>query len=334
MKITIAHIIQQMKFPLLGVAFMLLSGVSFGQNDKIPLVLEALKDGDLDQAKILIDETAAHEQTSNLAHTWYYRGYIYNAIYKRDKNINGPERVLAIDYLKKSMEIEPGGKYGANSKSSITNIARTYYNDCVIYLNSKDPANAHKSFEIYMKKIVIGDPSIDLLPKRIDVYLALGGMYTNLYELNKRTNSTYWGLAKQYFQMVLDLDPENLNGNYNVGILYYNKAVNIINGTDYDIDLVALSDIQDTSIILFRQSLPFMETALELEPENENTLIGLSGIYFALNEHDKSDAIQDRLKKLKEHCKGKNGEGKECQNKTKNTNGYCQDHQDQAKDKK
>jgi len=99
--------------------------------------------------------------------------------------------------------------------------------------------------------------------------------------------------------MVLEIDPENLNGNYNVGILYYNKAVNIINGTDYDIDLVALSDIQDTSITLFKQSLPFMETALALEPENENTLIGLSGIYFALNEHEKSDAIKDRLKDLK-----------------------------------
>jgi len=279
---------------------MLLSGVAFGQNDKIARALEALKVENLDQAKVLIDEAAAHEQTSKLAHTWYYRGFIYNAIYKRDKNVKGPERGLSIEYFKQSLDIDPDGKYGANSKSSITNIARTFYNDCVIYLNAKDPENAHKSFEIYMDKIVIGNPTIDLNLKKIDVYLALGGMYTNLYELNKRTNSTYWGLAKKYFQMVLDLDPDNLNGNYNVGILYYNKAVNIINGTDYDIDLVALSDIQDTSIVLFKQSLPFMETALELEPANENTLIGLSGIYFALNEHDKSDAIKERLKKLKE----------------------------------
>ena len=105
--------------------------------------------------------------------------------------------------------------------------------------------------------------------------------------------------AKSYFERVLTLDENNLNGNYNIGILYYNKAVNIINGTDYDIDLVALSDIQDTSITLFMQSLPFMETAVKLEPENENTLIGLSGIYFALNEHEKSEEIKQQLRDIK-----------------------------------
>jgi hypothetical protein len=287
------------RIPLLSVVLVLCYSLAFAQNDKIADALNALTAENLDEAKGLIDAAAENEETGKLAHTWYYRGYIYYELYKRDKNVSGPERSLAIDYYSNSIKIDPTGKYAGNSKSSISNIARTFYNDCVIYLNSQDPENAHKSFEIFLEKVIIADPTIDLKPRIIDVYLALGGMYTNLYELNKRTNSTYWKLAKHYFEMVLELDPENLNGNYNVGILYYNKAVNIINGTDYDIDLVALSDIQDTSIILFKQSLPFMETALSLEPENENTLIGLSGIYFALNEHEKSDAIKDRIKGLK-----------------------------------
>ena len=299
MEIRKIHIKNLLRHAMFSIIFLLVSGLAFSQNDKIAEALNALKDGNLDEAKTLIDDAAKHEQTGKIAHTWYYRGYIYYEIYKRDKIADGPERSLSIEYFQKSMAIEPAGKYSANSRSTITNIARTYYNDCVIALNSKDPDAAHKSFEIFLEKIVIADPKVDLNPRKIDVYLALGGMYTNLYELNKRTNSTYWGLAKHYFEMVLEIDDENLNGNYNVGILFYNKAVNIINGTDYDIDLVALSDIQDTSITLFKQSLPFMETALELEPENENTLIGLSGIYFALNEHEKSDAIKDRLKDLK-----------------------------------
>ena len=301
MKTNYKHICKLLRVPLMSIPIMLFSGLALGQsqNDLVPRALSALKDGNLDGARTLIDEAAGKAGADTIAHTWYYRGYIYKELYKRDKNVNGPERSLSIDYFSKSIKIDPTGKYAHNSRSSITNIARTFYNDCVIYLNSKDPENAHKSFEIYLEKIVIADSTVDLKPRRIDVYLALGGLYTNLYELNKRTNSTYWKLAKHYFEMVLELDPENLNGNYNVGILYYNKAVNIINGTDYDIDLVALSDIQDTSITLFKQSLPFMETALALEPENENTLIGLSGIYFALNEHEKSDAIKGRLKDLK-----------------------------------
>ena len=293
------NIVRLLRIPLLGMALILVSGLSFGQNDKIASALRALKDDDLDQAKVLIDEAAAHETTMNSAHTWYYRGYIYYELYKRDKPMKGPERSLSIEYFKKSVDIEPDGKYGSNSVTQITNIARTFYNDCVNYLNAKDPEKAKASFETFIVKMRIADPNSDLKSKMIDVYLALGGMYTNLYELNKRTNATYWHEAKKYFEMVLDLDENNLNGNYNIGILYYNKAVNIINGTDYDIDLVALSDIQDTSITLFMQSLPFMETAVRLEPENENTLIGLSGIYFALNEHDKSDAIKQQLKDMK-----------------------------------
>ncbi|MBL4578389.1 MAG: hypothetical protein JKX74_07950 [Flavobacteriales bacterium] len=291
--------IRLLRIPLLSIVYLMIAGMSFGQNNKIPEALKALKDGNLNLAKELIDAAAVHEETSKSAATWYYRGYIYYELYKRDKKVGGPERGFAIDYFKKSVDIESDGKYGPNSKTQITNIARTFYNDCVIYLNSKDPENAHKSFDIFLAKIVIADPTIDLKPKMIDVYLALGGMYTNLYELNKRTNSTYWVKAKSYFERVLTLDENNLNGNYNIGILYYNKAVNIINGTDYDIDLVALSDIQDTSITLFMQSLPFMETAVKLEPENENTLIGLSGIYFALNEHEKSEEIKQQLRDIK-----------------------------------
>ena len=56
-------------------------------------------------------------------------------------------------------------------------------------------------------------------------------------------------MAKSAYNIVLKLDPENLSGNYNVGILYYNKAVNIINNQTYDITLATLNDIQDTSIV-------------------------------------------------------------------------------------
>ena len=269
------------------------------QNDKIAEALKQLKEGNLDRAKVLIDSASVNDQTSKSAPTWYYKGYIYYELYKRDKHDGGPERSLSIDYFQKSISLDPQGKYADNSHDQMVNIVRTFYNDAVIALNSKNPEKAEKSFEIYQKKIVIAEPGVDLKSKRIDVYLALGGMYTNLYGENRKVNGTYWNKAKTFFDLVLDIDPDNLNANYNLGILYYNKAVNIINGTDYDIDLVALSDIQDTSIILFRQSLPYMETALKLEPENENTLVGLSGIYFALNEIERSNEIKKKLEELK-----------------------------------
>ena len=83
-----------------------------------------------------------------------------------------------------------------------------------------------------------------------------------------------------------------------MGILYYNQAVNLINQSDYDLDIVALNDVQDNSINLFKQSLPFMEKAYALDPNKKETLLGLSGIYFSLNEKEKSNEFKQKLEQI------------------------------------
>ena len=83
-----------------------------------------------------------------------------------------------------------------------------------------------------------------------------------------------------------------------MGILYYNQAVNLINQSDYDLDIVALNDVQDNSIKLFKESLPFMEKAYSLDPNRRETLLGLSGIYFSLNEKEKSDMFKQKLEEI------------------------------------
>jgi len=283
------------------IVFMLLTSVSIlAQTSKIAEALGHLKDGKLGLAKAAIDEASKHEETIGKADTWYYKGYIYREIYKKTEDPKSQERYLAAEYFKKCVDMEPEGRYAENCEQQVDNIAKSYYNDAVIALNSKDPKASEESFGKFIKVKQMWNPKVDLTEQKINVYMALGGVYTGIYEVDKTKNKSDWYRAKAYFDKVLKINPDHINGNYNMGILYYNKAVNFINAKEYDIDLVALSDIQDTSIILFKRSLPFMETALELEPENENTLVGLSGIYFALNEIEKSNAIKERLEKLKQ----------------------------------
>ncbi|HIA10874.1 MAG TPA: hypothetical protein EYM84_03655 [Flavobacteriales bacterium] len=278
-----------------------LFATSFGvaQVTKVSEALTSLKDGDLITAKAAIDAASEHEETTKKAQTWYYKGYIYRELSKQQSAESLSYRRGAVKYFKKCMDIEPEGKFSANSKQQIVNIGRAYYNDAVMAINAGKAEEAEKNFVIFQAVSKIADPQVNLKLQQINVYLALGGLYTRLYEQNKEKNKDYWSKAKSYFDKVLELDSENLKGNYNIGILYYNKAVNIINRTEYDIDLIALSDIQDVSIELFNQSLPYMQTALKLEPNNENTLIGLSGIYFALNEIEKSNEIKKRLEEIK-----------------------------------
>ena len=90
------------------------------QHNKVVDALKKLKVDSLDEAKVLIDVASNNDTTKVLAHTWYYKGFIYFELYKRDKNIDGPERALAIDYFKNSsfkieysVELSPLGTGGA-----------------------------------------------------------------------------------------------------------------------------------------------------------------------------------------------------------------------------
>jgi hypothetical protein len=97
------------------------------------------------------------------------------------------------------------------------------------------------------------------------------------------------------------MDSLNLKANYNLGVLYYNKAVKITADLDYDeIDLIAISEIEDQSIALFQQSLPFMKSAYHIDPHDPNTLEGLAGIYFSLREFDKSNEFKEKLDSMKD----------------------------------
>jgi hypothetical protein len=72
---------------------------------------------------------------------------------------------------------------------------------------------------------------------------------------------------------------------------------------DYDDSLGVVFDVQDHSVELFKQSLPFAEKAYVIEPKREETLIVLSGIYYSLNEFEKSDKYKEMLDNLRNQPK-------------------------------
>ncbi len=78
--------------------------------------------------------------------------------------------------------------------------------------------------------------------------------------------------------------------NYSKGVEHYNKAIDILKaaGTEF-VNLEEINALQDKTIAEFKIALPYFQNAYKLNPKDENTLMGLSGIYFSLNEIDKSD---------------------------------------------
>ena len=76
------------------------------QKPNINKALKSLQDGQLAEAKEMIDAAATYEKTMDDGKTWYYRGLIYAAI---DTSSNRAVRSLAEDPFKTAMEISAPG---------------------------------------------------------------------------------------------------------------------------------------------------------------------------------------------------------------------------------
>lgn len=276
--------------------------VALAQQSKLNKALEYVEAGDFDNAKIEIDAAILTEPLSKNSYAWYVKGFIYKELYKKYEKNNpvSPYRNESIEALKKSMDLDEKAENITEVKQTLKFLATTLNNDAAAGINNNNPELAQKAFEKYKEIMLLIDPQTDLKPKTIEFLLALASMLNQQYQMEQDSSKKEFKFlgVKNMYQEVLKLDPNNLSANYNLGILYYNKAVNIINNLDYDVDMFVLMEIQDNCVAIFKQSLPYMEKALELDPNRIETLRGLEGIYLSLNEFEKLNAIKARLDAL------------------------------------
>lgn len=219
-----------------------------------------------------------------------------NPIYNKSSN---DSRIEALISFKKSLTIDTAQENVAENIKNIKYLATTLYNDAAASLDTIDYKIAVNNFDAFREYYLLVDPSKEnFKQKEIDFANAMATVYTRIYEADRNGKTDFLNYAKASYNKALSFDPNNINANYNMGILYYNQAVNLINQSDYDLDIVALNDVQDNSINLFKQSLPFMEKAYSLDPNKKETLLGLSGIYFSLNEKEKSNEFKQKLEQI------------------------------------
>lgn len=260
-----------------------------------------LQQGNLDSAKANINEAVANSTTANDAEVWYIRGFVYKSIYNKNEKADkqSPSRLEALKSFKKSVSIDGSQENTQENIKNIKYLATTLYNDAAASLDSVDYKIAINNFEIFKENYPLVDTSkANLKQKDVDFSLAIAALYNRIFETDRKGKIVFLKLAKEAYSKVLLEDPNNINANLYMGIIYYNQAVNLINQSDYDLDIVALNDIQDNSINLFKESLPFMEKAYSLDPNRKEILLGLSGIYFSLNEFEKSNMFKQKLEEI------------------------------------
>ncbi len=287
---------------LFFVLLLMITVVTKAQESKVNAAYNFLMKKQLDSAKAAIDIAVTNFQSANDDMAWNVRAYVYKEIYKV-KEKNNPQstaRIESLNSFKKLLVLTTNPEYKQTAVNGIKYLTSTFYNDASDNMDTAHYKIAIAMFEKYKEYYPLIDTSkTNLQKKDIEFLLALASTYTEKFKANK-SKQEFLNLTKATYSKVLAIESNNISANYNMGILYYNQAVDLINQSDYDLDIVALSDIQDNSITLFKQSLPFMEKAYSFDPNRKETLLGLSGIYFSLNEFEKSNMIKQKLKEIEQ----------------------------------
>jgi len=124
-------------------------------------------------------------------------------------------------------------------------------------------------------------------------------------------NSSYWHAqgvlydkkqvmdkAIESYNKAIELDDTNFNSYYNLGALYFNQGVNMANKAleiqDPDEYTAAVEKADEK----FQESLPWLEKAHELNPDDVSTMETLKMLYYRLKMMDKHAEISEKLENL------------------------------------
>lgn len=287
---------------------LLMVTIAHAQTENVERAYDFYTNKQYDSAKVYIDRAIKEPENANDPTTWQVRGFVYKDVYNKYQKTNkfSPYRLEGLNALKKSISLDESKELLNDNIQAMKYLLSTIYNDVD---ESLDPIEYEKAIELfrkYQEYYRIIDPSQEGQKQReINFGLSLGTVYNTVVESNRDSAvvSKFIGLAQDVFKKILEMDPKNVSANYNMGILYYNQAVQLVKYQDYDVDLSLFEEIQDQSAKLFKTSLPFMKTAYEQAPEREDVLSGIAGIYFGLNDKATSDLYRQKLQNIKKNKK-------------------------------
>ncbi|MFC2112683.1 tetratricopeptide repeat protein, partial [Bacteroidota bacterium] len=121
------------------------------------------------------------------------------------------------------------------------------------------------------------------------IYFAKGTLFERLGDPD--------GALKAYEQ-ALEADPEFFNAWFNIGALYFNKAVAMYDKANLLEDLDEYNKAKELADEELKKSVPPLEKAHEIDPKDKDCLLTLKTIYYRLQMTEKMDAVEAELDNL------------------------------------
>ena len=104
--------------------------------------------------------------------------------------------------------------------------------------------------------------------------------------------------AEKDYLKAIDLDPSSFGSNYNLGALFFNKAVELNNSANSTSDDKKYKSLKDQSDVYFNRALPYLESSYSINPKDKNTLLSLKQLYYMKGNYKKSDEIKKLISEL------------------------------------
>ncbi len=284
---------------LIAVLALLSASSLAAQVDPLVEALRKYQAGDLSGARSLVDEAVRTPEHMENAEAWLLRGFVYKDSYKSSKETTQADvlRDEALASLYTCLGLDEAGTYRDNATQAYEFLTRSYFNDAAKALNEMDEVRAIAMFQKYKEASLRSDPKADLRLREIEFGNALGTVYTKRFNKD-RTDTTWFQLAVEAYRSVIDQDPENYGANYNLATLFYNRGVYNIQRINADDEIPSILQIQEASREYFQEALPFMLKAHDMNPDRRETLLGLEGIYYSLQDQENSDRFRQLFEEI------------------------------------
>lgn len=265
--------------------------------------MKAYQDQDYPTAMKLIESVVTSEQFAKDPYAWHLKGYIYKDYFKKVENESAasPNRLIAMEAYVNSKKLDDKNEYIDNNLGNIKYLAVSYYNDAV---RNMDTVNYKKAEDFYLKYkeyYLLYDPAMNYDKADISFFNALATVSAKKYDSRNPATDKYFDETVKTYQRVLGIDTAECFANEQLGILYYNKGVDLIMNIDIEnIDPSEILKKQDECNEYWKISLPFLLRAYREcpgSPEEKFTIIeGIKGIYWGMDMKDNFDHW-DKLQK-------------------------------------
>jgi Tfp pilus assembly protein PilF len=227
---------------------------------------------------------------------------------------------LAKDYPKAKTNLQKLIEMNYQEASVFTSLANIYYQQ------DKDVAKATAIFAEGRKRFPMDlnlllnetnmflsegmtDKALDNLKTAAEIdesnptiFFAIGAKYNEVVDDTTKTaemRNDAFEKAIEAYDKAIALKSDYFDPNYNMGALYVNKAsalIEIANKLPFE-EQKKYDQLKLEADGYLNKSLPYLEKAHELEPEDMSTMISLKEIYTRLNMKDKLDGINAEIGK-------------------------------------